>query len=84
MGVSLPLLGLLGEPGEGDGVGHVQLEEEEEGVVTNKLAHVRFLLLLRPERTDVELFVELGLVGEALHPAPSLLEGLPGPRWPWR
>ena len=43
--------------------------EVEEGVGTNKLAQVRFLLLLGPERTDVEFFVELILEGEAPPPA---------------
>ena len=70
--VLLPLLGLHGEPGEGLRVSH------EEGVVTNKAAQIGFLLLVGPDRADVQFLVELGLEREALHAAPRPLKGIPG------
>ena len=54
----VPLLGLLLQPGEAVAVRHVQVEEEDQGVVANKLGEIRPQLVLRPEESDVQ-FLEV-------------------------
>ena len=75
--VLVPLLRLLSEPGEALVIGHVEVEEQEQGVVVDKLSEVRPLLLLRPDAADVQLLHEVCVEGEALHLAPDLLQLLP-------